>query len=183
MQSPDAERAGRTHGHLLHASKDAAHGVSTLPVLMIELLEGDAYRQLVRPKDGKVFTLNTVSEWVLGEPWAGLDFKSWDMLYAILKRTEDGRRAMAMLVERGAPEDGFAEDVKQEKAKGKSIRQIAKEKGVSHVTVLKAGNLVTTRLPPIYLAADATKAAKSIITARGLAYARELAAAIAGWAE
>jgi hypothetical protein len=50
---------------------------------------------------------------VLGPAWAGLYFKNWDQLYAILDRDHGvGQRVKAMLVERGAPANGLAMDVR-----------------------------------------------------------------------
>ncbi len=47
---------------------------------------------------------------MLGPPWAGLHFPSWDSLYAMLDRSEHGPECRARLVELGAPANGVAAD-------------------------------------------------------------------------
>lgn len=102
-QTPDDVLAGSMHNSILNATRDTVHGFRVLPGLMLSILDADGWRRMVRPVDGQVFTHDTIAEWVLGEPWSGLAFPTWDALYAVLSRSEDGRRAMSMLKERGAP--------------------------------------------------------------------------------
>jgi hypothetical protein len=182
MQHDPDVVAGSLHNSLLNASRDTVHGFDVLPGLMRSMLERDAWRKLIRPADGKLFTHDDIESWILGEPWGGLHFPSWDALYAMLERAENGRPVIAMLKAKGAPEDGFREDVQREKSKGKSLRQVAREKGENREKVRRAasdtGRVTENR---IRLSADPAKTAQSIIAARGLAYARELATAIAQW--
>lgn len=211
MQPHDvAARAGRLHNHALNASRDTANGVHTLPGLMLGLLEGDGWREMIRPVDGQVFTHDTVSDWVLGEPWGGLNFKSWDMLYAILERTEDGRGVMKRLHELGAPVNGLAADVQPARPKagpgrgnkkpdnigllqygtdaGSTVARLKRDRPDLAERVVR-GELSANaaaiqagfREKQVQLGKDPERAAQAIITVRGLAYARQLAAAIAAW--
>jgi len=213
MQPHDAAaKAGRLHNHLLNASRDTANGVYTLPGLMAGMLEGDGWREMIRPKDGKVFTHSTIAEWVLGEPWGGLNFKSWDMLYVILQRTEDGQGVMTRLHELGAPVNGLAADTPKI---GPAAGPGRGNKKVDNVNLLGGGNsanYIVGRLKrdrpdladqvikgqlsahaaavaagfrdkTVQVGKDPQKAASAIITARGLTYARDLAAAILAWEE
>jgi hypothetical protein len=103
--------AGSLHNDILNAGRDTLHGYRVVPGLMLSLLRDDAWKRLVRPIDSKVFTHETVAEWVLGPPWAGLAFPSWDALYAILDRAADkGAECKQLLIERGAPVNAVAED-------------------------------------------------------------------------
>jgi hypothetical protein len=171
--------SGDLHNHCLNASRDGSEAIKTLPGLMLAMLREDGWKEMARPIDGKVFTHACVDDWVLGEPWGGLNFASWDMLYAILERSDKGREARKLLIERGAPADGFAEDLRKEKAAGKSLRQIAREKGVGKSTVQR--ELLShhgTGSKSVWLAADPARAAEAVIKARGSDYARTLATAI-----
>jgi hypothetical protein len=65
---------------------------------------------------------------------------------------------------------------------GKSLRAIAKELGKSHQTVRDALTPDTRkRGKPVRLHPDPHRAAGTVIAARGLPYARDLAAAIVAW--
>jgi len=120
-QQPDVI-AGSVHNMILNATRDTVHGFKVLPGLILSMLDGDQWRRLVRPVDGAVFTHETVEEWVLGEPWGGLNFPSWDSLYAVLKRAESGREAMHKLVEIGAPANGVAADAREVAATGRPLK-------------------------------------------------------------
>ncbi len=102
--------SGAAHNSLLGASRDSTNGFRVIPGLMLSLLRDEGWRHMVRPLDGKEFTNETVAQWVLGEPWAGLYFPSWDALYAMLDRSEHGPECKARLVELGAPANGVAAD-------------------------------------------------------------------------
>lgn len=69
------------------------------------------------------------------------------------------------------------------RAEGKSLREIGKELGVSHETVRRTvtGPVTDSRTDRVRLHPDPARAARTIVTARGLAYARELASAIVAW--
>jgi predicted transcriptional regulator len=132
---PDDVIAGSLHNSALNATRDTVHGFRVLPGLMIGMLESDLWHRMVRPIDGQVFTHDTVEQWVLGEPWAGLHFPSWDALYAILTRSDKGRRAMAMLQERGAPVHAVLADTREAgPADG------GRPKGTKLVPLSKGGN-------------------------------------------
>jgi len=105
--------SGSIHNRLLNASGDTIHGFRVVPGFMLAMLRDGGWRKLARPIDGKVFTNRSVEEWVLGKPWAGLHFPSWDALYAMLDRDpEDGTECKALLIENGAPANGAAADVR-----------------------------------------------------------------------
>jgi hypothetical protein len=108
------EYAGNRHQDVFRASHDTRHGFRVLPALMLDMLEEDRWRHLVRPIDHKEFHHERIEQWVLGKPWSGLDFPSWDALYALLSRAEGGKATMDALKARGAPANGLAQDVKPE---------------------------------------------------------------------
>lgn len=72
---------------------------------------------------------------------------------------------------------------RQLREQGKSLREIGRELGVSHETVRNRvkGPLTDTRTDRVRLHPDPHRAAGTVIAARGLPYARELAAAIVAW--
>jgi hypothetical protein len=113
MKAPLEVQHGSLHNTLLGASRSGNNGIRSIPGLMLGMLREDGWRDMVRPLDGKRFTNETIEQWVLGPAWAGLYFKNWDQLYAILDRDHEvGQRVKAMLVERGAPANGLAQDVR-----------------------------------------------------------------------
>ena len=109
--------AGSLHNHIANASRDTVHGFRVLPGLIKSILENDEWRKLIRPVDGKLFVHESIESWILGEPWAGLHYPSWDALYAVLERAEDGDEVIKMLVARGAPVSAVAADTKPARAK------------------------------------------------------------------
>lgn len=211
MTQPEvAAKAGRLQNHLLNASRDTANGVYTLPGLMLGMLEDDGWKEMIRPIDGRVFTHSSIEAWVLGEPWGGLNFKTWDMLYVILQRTPNGQEVMKRLHDLGAPVNGLAADTPKigpaagpgrGKKKGDNITllhrgteatytigrlkrdrpdladQVVRGELSAHAAAIAAG----FRNKPVQIAKDPEKAAAAIITARGLTYAKDLAAAIMAW--
>ena len=112
MTVPHAVVSGSVHNKLLGAASDSTNGLRVVPGLMLSLLRDGGWRRLVRPIDSKEFVNETVEQWVLGEPWAGLHFPSWDSLYAMLDRSEHGPECRQRLVELGAPANGVAADVR-----------------------------------------------------------------------
>lgn len=110
MKPPPEVISGTTHNRLLGAAVDTAHGFRVVPGLMLSMLREDGWRRMVRPIDGREFVNQTVHEWVLGEPWGGLHFPSWDALYAMLDRSDDGPECKQRLIELGAPANGAAAD-------------------------------------------------------------------------
>lgn len=117
MKPPPEVISGTTHNRLLGAAVDTAHGFRVVPGLMLSMLREDGWRRMVRPIDGREFINQTVHEWVLGEPWGGLHFPSWDALYAMLHRSDDGPECKRRLIELGAPANGAAADAKPVRAK------------------------------------------------------------------
>jgi hypothetical protein len=101
---------------------------------MLSLLRDDGWRRLVRPIDGKEFVNDTVEQWVLGEPWAGLHFPSWDALYAMLDRSEHGPECRERLIALGAPANGAAADARPVARSGRP------KKGTKHAPVSKGGS-------------------------------------------
>lgn len=174
----DPSNSGYLQTHCLNASRDTALAISTLPGLMIGMMREEGWKEMARPIDGKIFTHQRIEDWVLGEPWGGLNFKSWDILYAILDRSEEGREARKMLIARGAPENGFVEDVTQE-MKSKSLRQIAREKGIPKDRVRRSVAHNAPVNKAVWLAADPAHAAQTILKARGAQYAAALAGRLA----
>lgn len=117
MKVPHEVVSGSVHNKLLGAASDSTNGFRVVPGLMLSLLRDDGWRRLVRPIDSKEFVNETVEQWVLGEPWAGLHFPSWDALYAMLDRSEHGPECRQRLVELGAPANGVAADAPIRRAK------------------------------------------------------------------
>jgi hypothetical protein len=134
MQRDSDFRAGEIHNEMIRATSDTVHGFKILPSLMRAMLENDGWRRLVRPIDSQVFTHETVASWVLGEPWAGLNFPSWDALYAVLDRADGGKAVRAMLVERGAPANGLAGDTRASRGGPGRPPAGTKNMGNSHIT-------------------------------------------------
>ena len=110
MKVPHEVVSGSVHNKLLGAASDSTNGFRVVPGLMLSLLRDGGWRRLVRPIDSKEFVNETVKQWVLGEPWAGLHFPSWDSLYAMLDRSEHGPECRQRLIELGAPANGVAAD-------------------------------------------------------------------------
>jgi hypothetical protein len=103
MSLPD-NTAGKYHNDMLGMTSDTVLRITTLPGLMRVMLESDGWRRLVRPIDKRVFENKTIEDWILGEPWPGLHFPNWAMLYGILdKNIEDGPTCIALLLGKGAP--------------------------------------------------------------------------------
>jgi hypothetical protein len=174
--------SGDLHNHCLNASRDSTLAIKTLPGLMLAMLREDGWKEMARPIDGKVFTHDSIEEWILGEPWSGLNFPSWDMLYAILDRSDTGREARKMLIKRGAPENGSAEDVRKATAPGDSYSEVGQKTG-KRVSKQRVHQIVkgldgNTYSPRIRLHPDPTRAAETIIDRRGPGYAGDLATAI-----
>lgn len=119
MKPPPEVISGTTHNRLLGAAVDTAHGFRVVPGLMLSMLREDGWRRMVRPIDGREFVNETVHEWVLGEPWGGLHFPSWDALYAMLDRSDDGPECKQRLIELGAPANGAAADARPVAAPGR----------------------------------------------------------------
>jgi hypothetical protein len=71
---------------------------------------------------------------VLGEPWAGLHFPSWDALYAMLDRSEHGPECRERLIALGAPANGAAADARPVARSGRP------KKGTKHAPVSKGGS-------------------------------------------
>ena len=104
-------RAGEWHNSLLIASRDTLYGHRVLPGLILQMLEDDAWRYMVRPIDGAEFTHETIEEWVRGEPWGGLGYPKWEDLYTILRMDgEDGKKAIEALIQHGGPVNAGAAD-------------------------------------------------------------------------
>lgn len=116
MKPPPEVVFGSTHNMLLGAAFDTTNGFRVVPGLMLSMLREDGWRRMVRPIDGREFVNETVHDWVLGEPWGGLHFPSWDALYAMLDRSDDGPECKARLIELGAPANGAAADAAPRKA-------------------------------------------------------------------
>lgn len=104
--------SGSVHNMLLGAASDTTNGFRVVSGLMVSLLRDGGWRHLVRPIDGKEFINESVEQWVLGEPWAGLHFPSWDALYAMLDRSEHGSECRERLIALGAPANGAAADAR-----------------------------------------------------------------------
>jgi hypothetical protein len=96
---------------------------------MLSMLRDGGWRRLSRPIDGREFVNETVEQWVLGEPWAGLHFPSWDALYVMLDRSEHGPECKSLLVSLGAPVNGIAADVRPVAAHRRPTNQERKDKG------------------------------------------------------
>jgi hypothetical protein len=112
MLSPPEIESGDCHNEMLGMAKDTVLRFTTLPRLMLTMLETDGWRRLVRPSDHRVFENATIDAWVLGEPWAGLHFSHWAMVYALLgKNVEAGPQCIRALQRAGAPSRSEAERV------------------------------------------------------------------------
>jgi hypothetical protein len=118
MKLPLEVVAGSVHNELLGASSDSNNGFRVVPGLMVSLLRDEGWRHLVRPIDSREFFNETVEQWVLGPPWAGLHFPSWDALYAMLDRSEHGQECRERLIALGAPANGGAADAAQPAVRG-----------------------------------------------------------------
>lgn len=143
MKPPPEVISGTTHNRLLGAAVDTAHGFRVVPGLMLSMLREDGWRRMVRPIDGREFVNETVHEWVLGEPWGGLHFPSWDALYAMLDRSDDGPECKQRLIELGAPANGAAADARARpvgRPSKSSVGRIAEPTGGNSVERL-AGRL------------------------------------------
>jgi hypothetical protein len=109
MTPPEVEH-GKTHGLMLNATRDTMNRLTTLPRLMVSMLREDGWRVLSRPIDGRVFKNETIDDWVLGEPWAGLHFPDWATAYALLERNlEVGPECIERLQKAGAPKPSEVE--------------------------------------------------------------------------
>ena len=101
---------GQTHNDMLRQARDSIHSWRELPGNMVLMLRAGAWRQLVRPVDGRVFEVESVADWILGPAWPGLDFPDWATVYALLqKNIEHGPECLALLQQEGAPSPAEAE--------------------------------------------------------------------------
>lgn len=96
-------QAGERHNLLIGSCRDIRHIRRVLPALILDMLDDDRWRRLVRPIDGKEFHHERIETWLLGDAWGGLGFKSWGELYEILEFCTDGKEAIEALRARGAP--------------------------------------------------------------------------------
>lgn len=146
MKQPPEVVAGSVHNKLLGAASDTTNGFRVVPGLMLSLLRDGGWRRLVRPIDSKEFENDSVEQWVLGEPWAGLHFPSWDALYAMLDRSEHGPECKERLIALGAPANGAAADARKvaptgRPKKGEQRTPLGKGNSVDRVSAqLKANN-------------------------------------------
>lgn len=109
---PTEVQAGQYHNDMLGMASDTVLRLTTLPRLLLTMLETEGWRRLVRPIDHRVFENATIEEWVLGEPWPGLHFPDWATVYALLaKNIEVGSQCIARLQEAGAPSPEQAERI------------------------------------------------------------------------
>ena len=125
---------------------------------------------MVRPLDGREFVNETVEQWVMGEPWAGLHFPSWDSLYAMLDRSDHGAECKELLVALGAPANGAAADARPVR------KEIGRPKKGEQCTPLKKGNS-TGRLVG-RLKRGHPELAEEVIAGRMSAHAAAIAAGI-----
>jgi len=113
---PEAE-AGERHNAMVGMASDTVLQLTTLPKLMLTMLESGDWRRLIRPIDHREFTNQTIADWILGEPWPGLHFPDWATLYAILDKNIDvGAKCITQLQRAGAPDREQAEVVFRVKA-------------------------------------------------------------------
>lgn len=112
MMTPSLPEAvtGKYHNDMANMASDTVLRFTTLPRLMLTMLESEGWRYLERPMDHRRFENKTIADWVLGAPWPGLHFPNWATLYAILdKNVEVGKECLRRLQEVGAPNPKDAE--------------------------------------------------------------------------
>lgn len=140
---PDVQ-AGQYHTDMALMARDTVLRLTTMPRLMLTMLETNGWRRLVRPLDKRVFENATIEGWVLGEAWPGLHFPDWATVYALLgKNVEVGPACIARLQDAGAPSPEEAERIFRVRAakEGPSLQRTGRpSKGDRGHLLLKGSN-------------------------------------------